>query len=132
MRAFTAFLLLSFSFCSYANDREIQRALIQRDQQSAEFAARGVEARRSLETLHSNQLRDAGQPPLPFERQQMAREREMFPPLSEPKAKPGSEPDFGTGIGRKPGSDPGFGLPLPGSGGPPHVVVPISTPSIGG
>ncbi len=121
MRPFAALLLFSFSFCSYSNEREIQRALIQRDQQSAEFAARGTEARRSLETLHSNQLRDAGQPPLPFERQQMARDREMFPPLSEPKAKRSVSDTELT----KP-------LPLPGSGGPPHVVVPISTPSIGG
>jgi hypothetical protein len=125
-------VLLLLAGNAFADNREIQRALIQRDQQSAEFAARGVEARRSLETLHSNQLRDAGQPPLPFERQQMARDREMFPPLSEPKAKSGSEPDFKTGIGRKSGSDPDFGLALPGSGGPPQVVVPISTPSIGG
>lgn len=110
MRAFAAFLFFSFSFSSYSNEREIQRALIQRDQQSAEFARRG------LENLHSNQLRDAGQPPLPFERQQMAREREMVRTTEEKKAVP---TDY------KP-------LPLPGSGGPPGVVVPISTPSIGG
>jgi hypothetical protein len=119
MRAFLLLLLVTGPVL--ADNREIQKALIQRDQQSAEFAARGVEARRSLETLHSNQLRDAGQPPLPFERQQMARDREMFPPLSEPKPKRSvSDTDLG-----KP-------LPLPGSDSPPSVVVPISTPSIGG
>jgi hypothetical protein len=123
MRFFLAVLFLSGT--ALADDREIQRALIQRDQQSAEFSRRG------LETLHSNQLRDAGRPlnpdPLiarelqPYERQQMARDREMFPPLSEPaKKRSGSDPDL---------SKP---LPLPGSGGPPQVVVPISTPSIGG
>jgi len=120
MKVFAAFVLLLISFSSHSNDREIQRALIQRDQQSAEFARRG------LENLHSNQLRDAGQPLspdpsiarqlLPYERQQMAREREMFPPIDQPaKVKP-----------------PAQALPLPGSGGPPHVVIPISTPSIGG
>ena len=112
-----AFLLAGNAF---ADEREIQRALIQRDQQSAEFA------NRRLENLHSNQLRDAGRPLnpdpviarelLPYERQQMAREREMFPPIDQPaKLKP-----------------PEPALPLPGSGGPPHVVQPISTPSIGG
>ncbi len=110
MRPFAALLLFSFSFCSYSNEREIQRALIQRDQQSAEFARRG------LENLHADQLRDAGRPPLPFERQQMAREREMVRTPGEKKPLP---TDY------KP-------LPLPGSGGPPSVAVPISTPSIGG
>jgi hypothetical protein len=120
MRFFAAFVLLVISFSSHSDDREIQRALIQRDQQSAEFA------NRRLETLHSNQLRDAGRPLspdpviarelLPYERQQMAREREMFPPIDQPaKFVP-----------------PAQALPLPGSGGPPHVVQPISTPSIGG
>ena len=101
---------------------EIQRALIQRDQQSAEFARGG------LENLHSNQLRDAGRPLsgdpviardlLPYERQQMARDREMFPPLSD----------------RKPAPPPTVykALPLPGSEGPSHSVVHISTPSVGG
>jgi len=120
MRLFAASLLFCISFSSSADDREIQRALIQRDQQSAEFARRG------LENLHSDQLRDAGRPLhpdpaiarelLPYEREKMAREREMFPPLSTPaKVKP-----------------PEKALPLPGSDGPPHVVIPISTPSIGG
>jgi hypothetical protein len=126
VRGFAAFLIFSFSLSSYSNEREIQRALIQRDQQSAEFAARGVEARRALETLHSNQLRDAGQPLnpdpviarelLPYERQTMARERMVLPPIDQPaKITPPPQP-----------------LPLPGSGGPPGIAVPISTPSLGG
>jgi len=93
---------------------EIQRALIQRDQQSAEFSRRG------LENLHSNQLRDAGRQVnpelLPYERQTMERERMVLPPIDQPlKFKP-----------------PEQALPLPGSGGPPRVVEPISAPSIGG
>ena len=105
---------------------EIQRALIQRDQQSAEFAARGIEQRRALENLHANQLRDAGRPLSPdpvvagqllnYEREQMARERDMA--IIRKVAPP------------KPTAD--YGLPLPGSGGPPSVVEPIGAPSIGG
>ena len=120
MRLFAACLLSCISFSSSSDDREIQRALIQRDQQSAEFARRG------LENLHSDQLRDAGRPLnpdpaiarelLPYERQSMARERESV----------NSKED------KKPAT-PGYqALPLPGSDGPPHVVIPISTPSIGG
>ena len=119
-------LLLFFTGSVLADNREIQKALIQRDQQSAEFAARGVEARRAMENLHANQLRDAGQPLnadpviarelLPYQRQTMARERMMLPPIDQPaKLAP-----------------PAQALPLPGSGGPPSIVVPISTPSIGG
>jgi len=105
---------------------EIQRALIQRDQQSAEFATRGVEARRAMENLNANQLRDAGLPLspdpviarelLPYQRQTMERERMMLPPIDQPaKFTP-----------------PPQALPLPGSGGPPSIVVPISAPGIGG
>ena len=120
MRLLAACLLSCISFSSSSDDREIQRALIQRDQQSAEFSRRG------LENLHSDQLRDAGQPLsadpaiarelLPYERQRMARERDLVKPVEERKT---ASPDY------KP-------LPLPGSGGPPHVVEPISAPSIGG
>jgi hypothetical protein len=103
-------LLLFFTATVLADEREIQRALVQRDQQSAEFSRRG------LENLHSNQLLDAGRQPPAYERQRMAQEREMFRTNEEKKA---AAPDY------KP-------LPLPGSDGPPHLVMPISTPSIGG
>jgi hypothetical protein len=128
MRVFL--LLLSVTGTVLADNREIQKALIQRDQQSAEFAARGVEARRAMETVHSNQLRDAGQPLnpdpviarelLPYERQTMARERMVLPPIDQPAKRSVSDTEL-----TKP-------LPLPGSGGPPGIAVPISTPSIGG
>lgn len=75
-----------------ANEQEIQRALILRDQQSAEFAA-GV-ASPGLEALHSRQRLEAGQPlhpdPAlarelqPYERQRMAREREHVLRLPPP------------------------------------------------
>jgi uncharacterized protein HemX len=118
MKLLAALLLLGLPLAAFSQvpqqQVEIQRALIQRDQQSAEFSRRG------LENLHSNQLRDAGRQVnpelLPYERQSMERERELV--RSNEEKKPAS-PDY------KP-------LPLPGSGGPPHVVEPISTPSIGG
>ena len=130
MRILAAALAVVFSAPAFSQltqgQVEIQRALIQRDQQSAEFATRGVEARRAMENLNANQLRDAGLPLssdpviarelLPYQRQTMARERMMLPPIDQPaKFTP-----------------PPQALPLPGSGGPPGVVVPISTPSIGG
>ena len=130
MRFLAAALCLVFSAPAFSQlsqgQVEIQRALIQRDQQSAEFATRGVDARRAMENLNANQLRDAGRPLspdpviahelLPYERQTMARERMMLPPIDQPaKFTP-----------------PLQALPLPGSGGPPSVVTPISTPSIGG
>jgi hypothetical protein len=130
VRVLAAALALVFSAPAFSQlsqgQVEIQRALIQRDQQSAEFATRGVEARRAMENLNANQLRDAGLPLsadpvvarelLPYQRQTMARERMMLPPIDQPaKFTP-----------------PAQALPLPGSGGPPSVVVPISTPSIGG
>jgi hypothetical protein len=104
--------LLLLAGNAVADEREIQRALIQRDQQSAEFS------NRRLENLHSDQLRDAGRLPPAYERQRMAQERDLVPAGAEQKRSvPGTD--------LKP-------LPLPGSGGPPHVVIPISTPSIGG
>jgi hypothetical protein len=130
MRFLAAALAVVFSLPAFAQltqgQVEIQRALIQRDQQSAEFATRGVEARRAMENLNANQLRDAGLPLspdpviarelLPYQRQTMARERMMLPPIDQPaKFTP-----------------PPQALPLPGSGGPPSIVVPISVPSIGG
>jgi len=103
---------------------EIQRALIQRDQQSADFA-RGTGPTR--DALNARQLRDAGQPLnpeptiarelLPYQRQQMARERESSTTeIETEKAK----------------AKPDYGLPLPGRGGPPQVVEPVAGPSVGG
>src|SRR5215213_8665918 len=56
-----ALLLLVLSGSALSQQQEIQRALIQRDQQSAEFAAqlRGGGELQQLETLHAAQLRDA-------------------------------------------------------------------------
>jgi hypothetical protein len=102
-----------------ANDQEIQRALVQRDQQSAAFAAgvRGAD-RATLDALHARQLTEIGTQPLhpdpalarqlqPYQRQKMSDERALvLPPPVIYSAKPPEKP-----------------LPLPG--GPGHVVDPI-------
>jgi hypothetical protein len=98
-----------------ANDQEIQRALIQRDQQSAEFAARvrGADTTR-LEQLHARQQLEVTTQPLqpelrPYQRQKMADERLLIlPPPSVTAARPSKE--------QKPS-------PLPGRPG--HVTDPI-------
>ena len=56
MRLFAAIAAWAIAGSCLANEQEIQRALIQRDQQSAEFAA-GVRGgdRASLEALHARQ-----------------------------------------------------------------------------
>jgi hypothetical protein len=90
-----------------AQEQDIQRALIQRDQQSAEFAARirGMDTW-GLEQLHARQLRDAALPlnpdPAiarqlePYQRQKMADERVLaFPPplvKEKPPEAPVSKP----------------------------------------
>jgi hypothetical protein len=105
--------------------RAVQRALIELDQRSTEFAAqlRGLDMR-ELQSLHAAQLRDAGRPLsqdpevarqlLAYERMRMSDERELrLPPPVVRAPKPAYEP-----------------LPLPG--GLPHVVEPIAAPSVGG
>ena len=97
--------LAAAAFGALAQEQEIQRALIQRDLQSAEFAARvrGADTTR-LEQLHSQQLRDAGRPLdpdprvarelKPYERQRMADERVLIlpPPVVRTPPAPESEP----------------------------------------
>jgi hypothetical protein len=100
-----------------AYEQEVQRALIERDQRSAEFAA-GVN-RPALEALHERQRREAGEalhPDAqtarqlrPYERERMAREREhvlrLPPPVGMMERRP--EPP----------------RPLPGL--PQHLVEPV-------
>jgi hypothetical protein len=102
-----------------ANDQEIQRALIQRDQQSAEFAA-GVRGgdRASLEALHARQRLEVTTQALhpdpavarqlePYQRQKMADERALVLPPPVVAVRPAEKP-----------------LPLPG--GPRHGVEPVT------
>ena len=124
MRLLAAIAAWAIAGGCLANDQEIQRALIQRDQQSAEFAA-GVRGgdRASLEALHARQRLEVTTQTLhpdpavarqlePYQRQKMADERALA--LSPPvvQVRPAEKP-----------------LSLPG--GPGHVVDPIpahSTP----
>lgn len=124
MRPLAALALALAALSCMAQDpltqREIQRALIQRDQQSSEFAAsaRGKD-RAALETLHGQQLRDVGRDLGPdplvarelqgYERQRMADQRELR--LSPPVVRAAPPPPQG---------------PLPLPGGPQHGVEPIS------
>lgn len=113
-----------------AQEQEIQRALIQRDQQSAEFAARtrGEDTRR-LEQLHSEQLRDAGRPLSPdpavarelrpYERQRMADERLLVLPPPVARERPAAERE--SRLESRP-------LPLPGGAQPLVDPVPPQGP----
>jgi hypothetical protein len=119
MKHLTGMALAFAVFTCFAQDQEIQRALIQRDQQSAEFAAgvRGADVAR-LQHFHALQLRDAGRPLhpdpeiarqlQPYERQKLADERVLVlpPPVIQAREKSPEGP-----------------LPLPG--GPRHGVDPI-------
>ena len=121
MRLLSAAVLLGTAFAASAQiTPEIQRSIIQRDQQSAEFAARtrGADSVR-LEQLHSRQLLEITtqpQPPElhPYQRQKMADERLLVLP-----------PPVRTVRGVE---DPPKPLPLPG--GPSHVVDPIPVQSV--
>lgn len=99
------------------HEQEIHRALVQRDQQAAEFAAglRGEAARARLEVLHEQQRRELPLAPefLPYQRQRMADERVFV--LAPPVAKSGSEPDFVLPLpgGPKAGVDPVLPQGLP-------------------
>jgi len=119
MRFLTGIVACAIAFGCLANDQEIQRALIQRDQQSAEFAA-GVRGgdRAALEALHSRQRLDVTTQTLhpdpgvarqlqPYQRQKMADERTLVLPPPVVQAKPPEKP-----------------LPLPG--GPSHGVDPVT------
>jgi hypothetical protein len=112
MKRFLGLVLFS-AFAANANDQEIQKALIQRDQQTAEFAARvrGMDTS-ALEQLHARQLLEVSRPLAiqpewhPYQRQRMADERALVLPPPVTMITPPEKP-----------------LPLPG--GPKHGVDPI-------
>jgi hypothetical protein len=113
---------------SLAQQQEINRALIQRDQQSAEFAAQlhSSQARAQLETLHARQLSEALIPLspdpsvagalLPYQRARMGEERVLR--LAPP---PGMNLSAAAKV-RAP-------LPLPG--GPRPGVDPVTPDGVG-
>ena len=116
MRALLFIVLLApgMALCDQA---AIQRALIERDQQSAEFARKG------LENLHSRQLQEASQPLAPhlrpYQRESFRQEREQAKTGTDPISTPekGSVPDY---------------RPLPLPGRPRPIVDPIPAPSVSG
>jgi hypothetical protein len=99
---------------AFAQEQEVQRALFQRDQQSAEFALqlkqsqegatpspgdnRQLNERQRLENLSSQQLlnveKDPPQAPRPYERQKAADERTFMlpPPVVRPQPSPKPAP----------------------------------------
>lgn len=117
MKGFIVLLAALTVFPLAAQEVEIQRSVIQRDQQSAEFAARvrGADVG-ALQQLHARQLIEVTTIPVqtelrPNQRQTMANERSLLvlPPPPMLVTKP-----------EKP-------LPLPG--GPKHGVDPIPVES---
>jgi hypothetical protein len=126
-----ALLLLLISGSALCQQQEIQRALIQRDQQSAEFAAqvRGGRDLQQLEALHAAQLREAlipaspeptvAAPLLPYQRERMAQDRELR--LAPPVVRSDSTTAKSAETLREP-------LPLPG--GPRSGVDPVTPDGI--
>ena len=95
-----AVLLLFAALPALAQEQDVQRALMQRDQQSAEFAARlggaPLDERQRLENLSAQQLldvaRDLPQELRPYERQTAAREHILAPPPPVVRAGAAEEP----------------------------------------
>jgi len=93
------FLLLA-ALPAFAQEQEVQRALMQRDQQSAEFAARlkgaPLAEQQRLENLSAQQLqgvaKDLPQELRPYERQQAAREHVLALPPPVVRAKAAEKP----------------------------------------
>jgi hypothetical protein len=120
MRLVFLFVALLFSGYSAAQQQEINRALIQRDQQ---FAAqlRGAQDRAQLEALHARQLSEALTPLspdptlanqlLPYQRSRMSEEQVLR---------------FAPPPGIKPAPDPDARAPLPLPGGPRPGVDPVA------
>jgi hypothetical protein len=101
LKALAIVIACCAAFPCQANDQEIQRALVQRDQQSAAFAAavHGGD-RAALDAMHARQLTEITTQPLhpdpalarqlqPYQRQKMADERALvLPPPVIDSAKP--------------------------------------------
>ena len=125
MRALPVALLAFLPFTGHCNDPvvEAQRSVIQRDQQSAEFAAhaRGADTSR-LEQLNARQLSEVVTLPMPehlrdYQRQKMSGERALVlppPVVNAPREREKSETRaLPLPSGTRPGVDP---IPLQGPG----------------
>ena len=118
-------VLAFLPFTGYCNDPavEAQRSVIQRDQQSAEFAARARGADTSrLEQLNARQLSEVVTLPMPehlrdYQRQRMSEERALVlppPVVTVPREREKSETRaLPLPSGTRPGVDP---IPLQGPG----------------
>ena len=109
MKSLIAAWLAVFAALALADEsteRAVQRALIERDQHSAEFAAR-LHAR-SLDALHARQLLEPASQFPDYERSRMAQEREallerLAPAVTAPRKAPAPLALPG---GPRPGVDP--------------------------
>ena len=116
MKSLIAALLAAFAGVAPADEtteRAAQRALIERDQQSAEFAAR-LHAR-SLDALHARQLLEPASQFPDYDRSRTAQEREAVLQLPPPVVRAPGKPD----------------APLPLPGGPRPGVDPVAAQSLG-
>ena len=125
---FLLLLALAWPVVAAGQDSEMQRAVVQRDQMTAEFAAqlKGAQNVRELQALHARQLSEiqlpaggdagAAQTLLPYQRTRMAEEARVLqfaPPVVRPAV-------------------PGTGLrPLALPGGARRGVDPISPEGLG-
>jgi len=113
-----ALVALAVSLAAQGQTQEINRALIQRDQQSAEFAAQlhgSQDALRQLQGLHARQLSEALVPAsadpvmaqhfLPYQRQRMAQQR-FESPVFQPAPKSALKHPLPLPGGPKAGVDP--------------------------
>lgn len=122
-------LLLAAPAVVLGQESEIQRALVQRDQMTAEFAAqlKGTAAMRELQVLHSRQLSETQLPPggdpglaqtfLPYQRTRMEEERHVL--------------QFAPPVARKSVSDTDLLRPLALPGGPRRGVDPVAPDGLG-
>ena len=118
-------LLVFLPFSGYCDDAAVQaqRSVIQRDQQSAEFAARARGADTTqLERLNARQLSEVVTQPMPehlrgYQRQKMAEERTLVlppPVVTVPQEREKAETRaLPLPSGTRPGVDP---IPLQGPG----------------
>lgn len=95
------FFLLLAALPAFAQEQDVQRALMQRDQQSAEFAARlhgaPLAEQQHLESLAAQQLlgvaKDLPQELRPYERQKAAREHILALPPPAVRAREAEKPE---------------------------------------
>ena len=116
MKFFIAALLAGIAGVALADEyteQAIRRALIQRDQQSAEFAAQ-LQGR-SLDALHARQLLEPASQFHGYERQHMTQEREAVLQLPPPVIAARKKPE----------------APLPLPGRPRPGVDPVTPQSLG-